>query len=223
MKSEADLQAIYDDKKDELDSILFDSSACLSQAKREGKVDMVDETDHTVRVTFNGANPMWFDSSMLTIKSPRSSAALAPAGRKRVYLQHVATGKFAVRGGSHWTARPEPEELWVVPDSQGRSHSDRPHHIRSANEAKQEFMRHYNGDADNFTQSYTDGDTAWKFEEATDGQIRIVNTAGSGSHRYLCVHPTADKLYVPNSSEQSDASQRLWTLRNLDVQVILLY
>jgi hypothetical protein len=98
-----------------------------------------------------------------------------------------------------------------MPDEKDRGFDGACFHIRAENESK--FMRHYSGDWDNFTYSFTGKDTAWKFEASARGHT-IVNLTRSGNG-YLAIHADG-KLYVPNNGEMSDASARDWKITWLD-------
>ena len=149
--------------------------------------------------------------SIITQASNSAALPTLPSSGLRVTIQNIKTGKYAARGGSHWTSVTEPTTLLVMPDSQNRPYDGAIHHIRAENESK--FMRHYSGDADNFTQSNTDRDTAWKFEASSRGHT-IVNLSRSGNG-YLAIH-SEGKLYVPSDGEMGDASAREWKITWLD-------
>jgi len=84
-------------------------------------------------------------------------------------------------------------------------------------------MRHFNGDADNFTQNYTDGDTAWRFVETeTKGEWHIINSNASDGHRFLSAREDS-VLRVPSVGEQPSEPMRRWRIEDiLDAPVIVV-
>lgn len=85
--------------------------------------------------------------------------ARAPVGA--CILEHVETGQYAGRGGRHWCMTDEPQLMCIQRGDDGKFH------ITDAKGSG--YMRHYSGDSDVFTQSYTDRDTAWEIR-TTDGK-----------------------------------------------------
>jgi hypothetical protein len=72
------------------------------------------------------------------------------------------------------------------------------------------YFRHYNGDADNFSQSYTDGDTLWGLIPVPNGQPNEVYIKHANRDRWLTIDTTSgNKLHVP---ESASAEQKIWIL-----------
>ena len=131
---------------------------------------------------------------------------LIPTGARRVVLLHKATGLYAAKGVSHWTAVDKPVELWLFPDAKGHD-SRRLVHIRDV--TNQLFMRHSNQDDGILAQTGTDEATSWNFQDVENGECKIVDSAG----RYLCVDQQSSKLYTPScEGKQPDATQRTWKI-----------
>lgn len=78
------------------------------------------------------------------------------------------------------------------------------------------YMRHYIGDWDNYSQSYSDNDTKWAVHETeTEGAVHIKNPTRAQGENYLSLHDDG-KLYVPNTGEMTDAARRLWRIIQVD-------
>jgi Ca2+-binding EF-hand superfamily protein len=121
-----------------------------------------------------------------------SSDERNPTNGVFAHLRHVGTGRFAARGGTHWAIQDDPYAFFIA------QHGDGKKSIRSTQ--AQEYMRHYSGDHDNFTQNYCDRDTFCNFEPAAGGFI-IRNPTRDNAR--LAVHADG-KLVFPNLSEQPE-------------------
>jgi hypothetical protein len=82
-------------------------------------------------------------------------------------------------------------------------------HFRS--ETVNKYMRHYNGDADNFTQDYMDSDTLWSVYPVVGTDNEVVVKHGS-RNRWLSYNPALnndDRLFVPDTLPEDD---KVWIL-----------
>ena len=64
----------------------------------------------------------------------------------------------------------------------------------------------------NFTQNYTDVDTAWKFVKLANGNFHIMNLSRTSGPGFLSIRSSDGKLYVPDAKQESNAQNREWRL-----------
>jgi hypothetical protein len=119
--------------------------------------------------------------------------------RRNVSLQHVATGKYVkFEPGKHWVLTRTPTILKAV-EEDGHFHFGDP------------YMRHFNGDWDNFEQSDTDVNSQWHVQNLDGNKSYIVNQTRGGLG-YLSARANGD-LYVPSIGENPNMSLNEWVLR----------
>jgi len=118
------------------------------------------------------------------------------------YMKHRATGLYATRGGAHFQLSENRQTVTFQADSQGRN----PQYVHIRTNAN-EFMRHYNGDHDNFTQNYTDSDTAFEMVDRGNGAFTFKNP---NADRYLGCYPGNRNLNNPDVCNENS----MWELES---------
>ena len=87
---------------------------------------------------------------------------------KYITLKREGTELFASRGGRHWELSDTPYYFRV-------DYKDNSPCISTT--VGQQYMRHYNGDHDNYTQNYMDRDTKFEIIEHGEGKVSLKNAS----------------------------------------------
>ena len=117
---------------------------------------------------YTGSNPWHPAAQPQTVFAHPEGGVSGSNNSKYITLKREGTELFASRGGRHWELSDTPYYFRV-------DYKDNSPCISTT--VGQQYMRHYNGDHDNYTQNYMDRDTKFEIIEHGEGKVSLKNAS----------------------------------------------